>query len=571
MEQQEKFRPDREESVLKWYKAAILISCAFVMLYFPLQIGDRELYWRESDYAAVANEINFMMPITTAHGKIISDTYPLFPWLAAYCNQVLGMDTVIALRLISILSLAGLAVIVWETGRRAAGIQAATVAAAVMISSNIVIEKTLDGYPNMTALLFLSAAWFTWFTYGAVRGSWNIAWAVSSFFCGLAFYTIGWSSIIYFFFPLIFMRRPLTVWQKLRKPGFLAGLGIILFFVLIWGIPRWRTGSDIPFAGYPFYSENLSEYIAHIFLFPVDTLMRLLPWAIIIWPPFCPAYFPLDKNPIFSRYLRTIVISIFALICLSPYTKTRDILILCPPLAILIGINYQLFARRHRFQYAKFLKFLSIAPILAGAGIIAFYLVPVSWWEDIINPNRGIDFRENSKYIIMGTVHGSLLILTGIFLMVKAKYGIRLWAHILLLTTCGMLVFWSIGHPYKSQENSKSSLGIYLRNALGKSYSPSMTVYKDSVIDGLYGECYYLGCNIREMRSYSELPPEKDEVFLLSTDVPIFTERLWTNLLPRHMQHKDKKIYLWKGEKVDKAKSSKNKENQDAETIPLLI
>ena len=290
-----------------------------------------------------------------------------------------------------------------------------------------------------------------------------------------------------------------------------------------------------------------------------------------MWPAFCPAYFPLDKNPIFSRYLRTIVISIFTLLCLSPYSKTRDILVLCPPLAILTGINYQLFARRHRFQYAKLLNPLSIAPIIAGAGIIAFYLLPSPWLEDIIKLSRGIAFRENSRYIILGTIYGSLLIVTGIFLLVKAKYKLRLWVRILLLTTCAMLVFWSVGHPYKSQEDSKRNLGLYLQKALGKSYSPNMTVYKDRVIDGLYGECYYLGCHVREMDSFNELPQEKDEVFLISTDVPIFTERLWTNLLPRHMQHKDRKIYLWKGEKLDKTKSSKNKENPDAETIPKLI
>ena len=571
MAEQKKIISEREESVLKWYKAAFLIACAFLMMYSPIQIGDRELYWRESDYAAVASEMNMAMPTTTAHGKIIADTYPLFPWLAAYCDRILGIDTAIALRLISILSLAILALIVWETGRHAAGTLAASVAAAFMISSNIVIEKTLDGYPNMTALLFLSAAWFTWFTYGAVKGSWNTAWLVSSLFCGLSFYANGWSSLIYFFFPLLFMRRPLTVWQKLRKPGFLAGLAIILFFVLMWGIPRWKTGADIPFADYSFYTNTIAEYIQHIFLFPIDTLLRLLPWAIIMWPAFCPAYFPLDKNPIFSRYLRTIAISIFALICLSPYSKTRDILVLCPPLAILTGINYQLFARRHRLLYAKFLRPLSIVPIIAGSALITFYLIPSQWFGDLIQLNRGIAFRENSKYIILGTVYGSLLITTGIYLIVKAKYKLRLWVHIMLLMTCAMLVFWAVGHPYKAQEDSKRNLGIYLRNALVKFYSPNMTVYKDRVIEGLYGECYYLGCHVIEINSYTELPQDKDEVFLISTDVPIFTERLWTNMLPRHMQHKDRKIYLWKGEKLDKAKSSKNKEKTDAETIPQLF
>jgi hypothetical protein len=348
---------ERAEKVFKWYIAIVILATAFFLIYSPFQFKDRELYWREADYAAMAGEIDFVLPLTLAHGKIIPQTYPLFPWLAGYMSRILGFDMAFSLRFISVASLAIIALLVWETGRRAAGPEAAMVGVATVISANVMIEKGLDGYPNMTALMFLFAAWLVWFTFGVVRSHWNKAWIYSSLLCGLSFYTIGWSAIVYFFFPLIFMRRPLTLWPKLKKPGFAVAVGIILFFILFWGIPRWSVGTDIPFKNNPLTRGLLDGYFKHIIEFPFDLVIRFLPWSIIAWPPFCVAFFPLDKNPIFSRFMRIIFISLFFLLWFSPVAGTRDMIILLPPLSILIGMNYWLLARRYALFYIRFLKF----------------------------------------------------------------------------------------------------------------------------------------------------------------------------------------------------------------------
>lgn len=541
-------RKEREPGF--FYSSLFLILC-FVLIYSPFHFGGRELYWREGDYAAMAQEMDLLFPSTVAHGEIFLQSFPLYPWCAAFFNRFLGVDMAFSLRLISVLSLAAITFLVWLAGKRSTGRQAAVVAAAAMISSNLVIEKTLDGYPDFTGLLFIFCAWLLWFTYGVARSNWNKAWIFSAFFCGLGFYTIGWSALFYFFFPLIFMRRPMTVWSKLRRPGFFVGVGVIIFFILVWGVPRWSLGQDIPFRSLPDRSE-FEGYFSRLYEFPLDVLVRFLPWTIIAWCPFCVAFYPLDKNPIFSRFLRTIFISLFVFLWLSPLAKVRDMIILAPPLSLMIGINYWLLARRYGHKYHQMLKIFSFAAIIAGATLACFYLVPTEWWQDFVSLSRGISYRDEWTFRLLGFIYAAALVMIGIFLIFAVRLKVKLWEHILIIVLAFMLFFWGAMYPYKAQEHSKRDFGIALRNAIGDDFSPEMTIYKAKRTGGLYGECFYLGCNIRKIHSFEELPGDDKRVYLISTEVPIFPDRLWTNLLPEHMKYKDKKIYLWRGEKLEK-------------------
>jgi hypothetical protein len=140
----------------------------------------------------------------------------------------------------------------------------------------------------------------------------------------------------------------------------------------------------------------------------------------------------------------------------------------------------------------------------------------------------------------------------GVFLLFAVRLKIKLWEHLAIVVLAFMFFFWGAMYPYKAQENSKREFGTALRNALGEDFAPEMTVYKAKRTGGLYCECFYLGCNVRKIHSFEELPVDEKEVYLISTEVPIFPDRLWTNLLPEHMKYKDKKIYLWKGEKLEK-------------------
>ena len=294
--------PVYEEKNPKWYWAVLFLLPVFLAVYSPFHFGSRELHGSEGIYAAMVMEINLLVPLTVAHGELIPSSYPLFPWVASLLH-ICGVKMELVLRIVSIASLAVLSGIVWQAAKKALNNQAGVVAAAAMFSSVIVIEKTLDGYPDMLAIVFIFSGWMLWFMYGASRGNWDKAWIVSVFSCGLAFYTIGWTAVIYFFWPLIFMRRPLTVWPKLKKRGFAISLFVLLAFILFWGIPRWIGGEDIPFRDLKFDKDIFEGYLVHVLSFPFEFALRFMPWTLLAWAPFCVAFHPLDKKSHFQPVL----------------------------------------------------------------------------------------------------------------------------------------------------------------------------------------------------------------------------------------------------------------------------
>jgi len=447
-------------------KSILLLILAFAAIYFPLQLGDWELRWKEDRFATIASEMDFTHPYTIAHGEQVPLAAPVFPWLAAALHQT-GLSFEFCLRLISVASLAVLIILTWEAGKRANDIQTAVVSAAMMCSSIVIIEKATDGYPNLTGLLFLFSGWLAWFTFGVARGRWNIAWIISFFFCSMAFYTIGWAGIILFIVPLIFMRRPMTVWSKMAKPGFFLGVLLLLFCILIWVIPRLMLADKIPFRDIDLSIDSPSKYTKHLLTFPFAIISRYFPWSFIAWPAFCVAYFPLDKNPIFSRFLRTIVISIFFLLWFSPTTDARDFIYIAPPLAILCGINYWLLVRRHGdFLNVLFRYFLYLA-IAIAAGIIIFYILPDSILLKIPYINeKEIAFRAGNT--IAGILQATLALIITLIVLRFPKRTIHVYANILFICIAGALCFWAVHIPYRKQHTEKKDLGTAFKNALKK-------------------------------------------------------------------------------------------------------
>ena len=546
-----------EEPAPKWFRSVLLLAVAF-MLFYPLwQIGDRELYWSESSYAAMAMETSYLAPSGQAHGEIIPQAFPMLPWLAAILHNGVGLPMELSLRLPSVAALFLLAFLVLMTGRHAAGVGAGVVAAAILISSNIILEKSVDGYPDMLGVLFLFSGWMFWFRIGVVRGDWNLAWPVSLFCCGLAFYTIGWVGVLFFFVPLMFLRRPLTLWPKLRRPGFYLGLGIILFFICLWALPR-ITAGHMPFRSFPLRTSHVGGYLEHLFFFPFDVIGRFMPWMFFMWAPFCVALQPLDKNPIFSRFLRIIVISLFVLMWLSPFTEPRDIILLAAPLAVLTGCYYPLVVRRHGHIFLKLLKYFVYASIPAGIFLILFYLAPTELWQGWVSLGRGSGFHETPKYVAAGMTYGIIIVAVGMVLLFAPRHTVPIWSMTLMLVGVFVLFFWAIPHPYKAQENQKREMAAEMHKAISRFGGMPGCIYKGPQDIGFYGECFYLGGKFKRINDLKELPKEDDVVFLLSNEPPLDPARArsWVNILADSKRFKSEKIYLWRGTKADKKRGA---------------
>ena len=550
-------------------RSIILLIFAFLVIYSPFQLGEWELRWDEDQYAAIASEMNLTHPYTIAHGEQVPMVAPLFPWLTALLHRT-GLSFEYCMRLIAIASLAGLIILTWEAGKRAKDLQTAVVAAAMLCSSIIIIEKATDGYPNLTGLLFLFSAWLAWFTFGVSKGRWNSAWIISFLLCAMAFYTINWFAIVLFIVPLIFMRRPMTIWSKLAKPGFAIGVLLLLFFISIWIIPRLLLADKIPFKDLDLSIDTPTEYLMHLIKFPFAICSRYFPWIFLAWPAFCVAYFPLDKNPIFTRFLRTIVISLFFLLWLSPSIDAIDFIYIAPPLSILCGMHYWLLVRRHGHALHLLFRYCLYAVMLVSAGIILFYILPDSILEQLpYITQKQIDSRAGNTFI--GLLQAALALLVTLTIVRIPTTKIPVYAHVLLICVAGALCLWATNIHLRKQSKPKTTLGHELKELLqaelkipeDQELPKDLTVFQGPDIKGFYAPCIYMGARVKKIHKLSDLPEEVETVYMITTTFPAFAKREWDYLTPTEqpITYKKETLYILRGVKINDKDKNEGPDN----------
>ena len=536
-----------EKSIPRWAGVIILIA-AFIAIYQPWLLGDRELFRLEGLYAVSATEFDPSMPMVTAHGVAIQNVFPFFPAMASVFQKVLGMPMEFSLRFLAVLMMAATAVIVYFAAASERSYRAGLVAAAMYIGTFLALEKGIEGYPTTTNAFFLLSAQLLFFQFGIRQTNWNAAWIVGSALLAMGFFTGGFLIILYFVFPMFFFRRPLSVKSKFRKPGFPVGVALLAAAVLVWGAPFWLMSHRVPFQYLGWADSTLWDYISEVLLFPVMLPVRLLPWALIAWMPFCVALQALDTTPIFSRYLRTLTFATLALLWLLPQGEPREIFYLLGPLSILVGINYELGIRRYGIKVRKLLVFCEYFTVGLALAVGGICFAPERWLSWFISLNNTLDFRLAPEFRLTALVAVAVLLSLTVFLHYSRKTQ-PVWL-ILLTTTAAAGIFYGIVmHPYRAQEEVKREFGTTIRRALDG--QPGGTLYKSNILD-LYGELFYSGAKVVKLQSLEELPEDQETVYLISTEFPQYPDRSWSNLLPPDYSYRNHRLSLWKGVKRER-------------------
>ena len=550
-----------EESQPKIFHIILLII-VFILIFSPWYLNLRELIGTEGKFGSMAIDMNILNPSNFAHGESLSSVYPLYPWLVSIFYK-LGFNIEYALRGVSVLALAGTSVIIFETTRRVSDLQSAFVASCFMFSNIFVLEKAIDGNPFTLTVLLLLSGWILWYYCGIIKGNWNLGWICSLFFAGMAFYTIGWTAIVYFFIPLIFMRRPLTLWNKLKFPGFTVGICLVVVFILLWMIPQISNSINSPFYTPSLLNDVSNTYFRDLIFYPFNIFGGFMPWAVLAWPAFCVAFYPLDKNPIFSRFLRIIFFSLFFILWINPFSTTRDFIILVPPVAILTGTNYWLLVRRHGNGLQKIFHYLTVVLLLLNIGGLILLLSPVNFWTDYFPFTwlhkeyfeRGVAFFN--KYLLFGVIQSAIGIALGFALLILRKKRTPLWFRAVSLGLMFMMFFWSITYPYRSQDNDAKSTAELINTAIAKDIKTKYPViYKSPHIADIYILSCYVNGRLLKIYDFNQLPVNKEKVYVFTLTTPIYPSRVWTKLAK--VKYKEKFLYLWKGVLVDSKTFSEN-------------
>lgn len=575
--------------------AILFLVAVFCCCYPVTELCRMELAKSEGLYAALTLETGSFPPVSRAHGEIVAYTYPLYPLLVKLLYSA-GFSMEFSLRILPVFFLAILSLVVGfacyraaylnnftallhgefspeevrkNSGKelteeektlpltdyerkkdsRRAALQASAVGSCIIFATFLAGGKAVEGNPVILTSLLIYSGWILWFFLGVGKDAWNRAWLLAFFAASAAFYNGGWYALGFFFLPMFFLKRPLRFGSKLRYPGFFAGIVLLLLTILFWEIPRWEGGSLMTLAEHNSL-HSFGKYLRNICFIPLDLCLRFLPWTFFLYAPFCPALSSIDRNRLFMKYLRRLLIFAILFFWLNPVTESRDFLLIAPVLATLTALDYWIVVRRYGEKLCKVLAWIIPVFVLGGIIAILLYVIPFDVLKNLFRTGESFSFLLKNP---IGSIPFFLAIISLLSALLAWRYGVWkkgrcIWLAVLLLFCSLICIFRAFIVPYRNGEQGKKILALKLRNALGEAYSPEMTIYMDGRIGGLYEEGFYLGTKIRkirELRQISEITEKSVFVLSVRNIPPGDTRRNWTKLV--QINYKNQNLYIWKG------------------------
>ena len=533
-----------ERKISIWY-GFVILAAAFVSLYGVWILVGPELVRGEGIYASAAAEFDIHGPAAaTIHNWATPECFPLFPLVGHILYRYLGMSMAAALRLVSIVMLFAGSVIVYLAASARRSCTAGWVAAAMYFSSILALDKSVVGTPATGNAFFLLTAQLLFFEHGVRRSNWNMAWISAALMLAAGFFNGGFEVLVFFVFPMFFLRRPLSVSSKFRKAGFVAAIVIVAAAVLWWTkeYNAWPKRISI----YDIWWNNMAitGHFKELCVFPFRFVFMLLPWCVIAWLPFCVALQSLDSTPIFSRYLRTLVFPNLALLWLSPELDRGAYFYVVGPLAILTGEFYELGVRRYGEKLRRFFVtveiFMAMVPVLVAAGSF----MPEELLKRVSSLGNTLVFREDRYFLFsVAAMFAAALLL--IWYVHANRRSDPVWMIVLSVSLALALFYNGLMFPYRSQDSSKRDFGWDIRAAL-RPNGRIEKIYTYKVVN-LNGGLFYAGYPVHRLDSLDELPRGRGELYLLCPEFPQSAEFSWRNLLRSNYEYNEHPLSLWKG------------------------
>ncbi|MGN0878929.1 MAG: hypothetical protein ACI4WT_05695 [Oligosphaeraceae bacterium] len=349
-----------------------------------------ELRWdMEALQAAMSRDMLFGGDYvkTRLYGREIRE-FPLYSWLVCVCSGFQRLS-IVSLRLPALLSLGGLALLCGLAGRRLQSRFAGFIAASVVLLSGVSFRFGAMGVPLTLQALLSFAAWWSWYALGVEQRRWNTAWVVSLLLVFLGMLNVGLEAVLWFYLPLVFLPRQLNAKMRMQMPSHLLSVLAVLVLTAVWVLITpdqpllpWTREANLSTS-----FRDASGYLWHLLTFPWETMAWLLPWGLLLWAPFCIALRQFENSPVACRYLRVIVLSLFTFFWLLPQTSPFHLLPLLGPVALLIGVHFEIVLRRYQHILNRGLHGVTwvvlVANVLVGlfwamvaCGLVAIDMVP---------------------------------------------------------------------------------------------------------------------------------------------------------------------------------------------------
>jgi len=359
----------------KWALAGSLLLLLPALLF---NLGLVPLYAEEPRRATVALEMmlreNWLVP--TINGEIYQLKPPVFNWILASFYSLAGGPTEIITRIPTVISLLLFGLVIFLTGKKyvSASFGALSALLFVTASGNLFFNSLLAEIDMFYSLVTFTALISLFHFYQQKK---YLLLFLSVYFLGaVGILTKGLPSLVFTGLSLLAFFIVNKDFKRLFSPAHFTG--ILLFLVLTGGyfLAYARQGGDMEGyllnlsveSGKRFSGDTFWDYLQHMALYPLDTLMNLLPASILVIFAFRKSFLnDIRQNPYMSFALLMLIVH-FPVYWLPPGGRQRYIIMLYP--FILQVITY-FFLKYFTINSGKYLILSRIITIAIGLAAIA--------------------------------------------------------------------------------------------------------------------------------------------------------------------------------------------------------
>ncbi|MBQ6471106.1 MAG: hypothetical protein IJJ33_03920 [Victivallales bacterium] len=434
------------------------------------------------------------------------------------------------LRLPSILSLWGLALVCGLFARRVQSGFAGLMAAAIVLTSLVCLLIGVRAQSETVTALILAMAWFWWFNRGWKQKRWWSAWGVSFALVFIATLGVGIKAILIFYLPLCFLPGPFGIYEQLQSPAhvvtMIAFMGMLTIWLLMVPGQPFMTWNAIAFLEPP---QTWGRYATHLVSMFPKAALYLLPWSLIAWAPFCLALRRFEQDSEACRFLRTIVIVNALLVWVLPGGSPLHLIPILGPMAVLIGIHAEIVFRRYLDVWNWMLKLVGWLAALCACATIVFWGCARA--GVIAQPPQAT--RLSAAALLLAVIALILLLSENLFSKRRRSlHSSLLWT----ILACRFLYLATMLGPRAAMLSDRRDHGRMLAEKLPD--TPPATIYmlwpEQETIGLTLVETFYLHTCIRHIKDAAQdIPSQEGTVYLLSPQVPAAPNRKWKAVSPK--------------------------------------
>ena len=422
-----------------------------------LNLGIVPLYAEEPRRATVALEMllreNWLVP--TINGDFYQLKPPVFNWMLASVYSIAGAPSEFATRIPTVISLLLLGLVIFLAGKKYVSLSFGALSALLFV--------TASGNLFFNALLAEIDLFYSLITYTALISLFHfyrqkkitLLFLVVYFLGAVGTLTKGLPSLLFTGLSLLVFFIVNKDFRKLFSLSHFAG--ILLYLVIVGGyfLAYSRQGDAVNYllnlsveSGKRFSGDTFLDYLGHMFLYPLDTLMNLLPASIFIIFIFRKSFLKDIRANSFMAFALLMFIVHFPVYWLPPGGRQRYIIMLYPFIIQVIVYFFLVYFEKEK----KLFRILSII-ITASVGIAALAsLVPL------------FTVKATSLQVLVPVCVAAFIILAALFVfqLKKPRYTVisLLFSLVLLRFIFGFAVMPVRATEGRAPANKEAALKI---------------------------------------------------------------------------------------------------------------